>query len=817
MADRIQQRRDTKARWTLYNPILLEGETGYELDTDQYKVGDGVHAWNDLPYRGDPCLDQLGQSTTTPVSQKVTTDIVGGLNVSRLYPIIESETQTRDVFNSTTEARNQIPTFLRTPGVIIAYKLLLPDNSVYWVSEQFLGSYSAANWITDNLWRNTPRAIDAVNERADAIYKENKDIFNPKRDTDALKISDKEGNIIAIIDYNGVDAPNIRLIQENLDKLPSAEALSEIIVNIGKKFANYDKYINANNSALYLVDSNNQIIFKVDKEGMHDVNFYPQDNDRFVLADKEGNIIMRVNQNGLATPSQQDTDNEAFYIADGQGNIIFKADSNGVNYVGKGGGEVVTTVGASEAFLDADVNMLISYGQSLSVAGSSSVGVDMSPAVQFKGGLRVDYTLENSQDPTFVKDYFGDAFQACAGTGFENTVKRMMLSWMGLLKNENKFDLSKLGYVFLGQAPGVSGSAISGLQKGTAAYTRLVQAVEAGKRIANANNQTFACSCLLWIQGESDYRTATVDSYYNALKTLFTNLNADIKAVTGQTKDVQFMCYQAASYTDFGTNSTKNTMVATMKLISEEENVHLGCTMYQLTYSDQLHLQNNGYLMMGAIAGVQAKRCLTDEKPMPSILPKNIQVFQKGDGSGGYLIEIKYDVPVKPLVFDVSGGFYTNPNGAQPNYGFSIESIFNVTEMYPLAGNANYTAAAARSAVPEKSRTLNRVIKYQTGASTWVTEKFFQGDPSTDWDNAANWQTVSDVSVELIDNVNITRQDTVVISTTDDPRGLVLNYAKTGKLGGGNLRDSQGNIVKVNIAGVATEVHNWAPIFAEIV
>jgi len=52
MADRIQLRRDTKARWTQYNPILLEGEEGYELDSDQYKIGDGIHAWNDLPYRG---------------------------------------------------------------------------------------------------------------------------------------------------------------------------------------------------------------------------------------------------------------------------------------------------------------------------------------------------------------------------------------------------------------------------------------------------------------------------------------------------------------------------------------------------------------------------------------------------------------------------------------------------------------------------------------------------------------------------------------------------------------------------------------------
>ena len=53
MADRIQLRRDTSARWEEINPILLEGEVGYLLDdTSRYKIGDGATRWNDLPYRG---------------------------------------------------------------------------------------------------------------------------------------------------------------------------------------------------------------------------------------------------------------------------------------------------------------------------------------------------------------------------------------------------------------------------------------------------------------------------------------------------------------------------------------------------------------------------------------------------------------------------------------------------------------------------------------------------------------------------------------------------------------------------------------------
>lgn len=52
----VQQlvRRDTAADWTTNNTVLGEGEFGIELHTnpipDKVKIGDGVTAWNDLPY-----------------------------------------------------------------------------------------------------------------------------------------------------------------------------------------------------------------------------------------------------------------------------------------------------------------------------------------------------------------------------------------------------------------------------------------------------------------------------------------------------------------------------------------------------------------------------------------------------------------------------------------------------------------------------------------------------------------------------------------------------------------------------------------------
>lgn len=46
--------RDYAADWTDSNPVLAEGEPGFERDTGLLKIGDGVTAWNALDYINPP-------------------------------------------------------------------------------------------------------------------------------------------------------------------------------------------------------------------------------------------------------------------------------------------------------------------------------------------------------------------------------------------------------------------------------------------------------------------------------------------------------------------------------------------------------------------------------------------------------------------------------------------------------------------------------------------------------------------------------------------------------------------------------------------
>lgn len=57
MAIKIQIRRDIASQWTTNNPILADGELGFETDTGRLKIGDGATAWTGLIYRFEPTND----------------------------------------------------------------------------------------------------------------------------------------------------------------------------------------------------------------------------------------------------------------------------------------------------------------------------------------------------------------------------------------------------------------------------------------------------------------------------------------------------------------------------------------------------------------------------------------------------------------------------------------------------------------------------------------------------------------------------------------------------------------------------------------
>ena len=66
-------RRDTAENWTKNNPVLRNGEEGYETDTGRRKVGNGVSTWNELFYTVDQAYtpDSLNAQSGKAVAEAV--------------------------------------------------------------------------------------------------------------------------------------------------------------------------------------------------------------------------------------------------------------------------------------------------------------------------------------------------------------------------------------------------------------------------------------------------------------------------------------------------------------------------------------------------------------------------------------------------------------------------------------------------------------------------------------------------------------------------------------------------------------------------
>lgn len=77
MLVQMKIRRGTASEWSTSNPILSDGELGYEKDTQKLKVGNGTAAWNDLAYSfaGSSTVNLVQASgyTSTPTAAGTTT------------------------------------------------------------------------------------------------------------------------------------------------------------------------------------------------------------------------------------------------------------------------------------------------------------------------------------------------------------------------------------------------------------------------------------------------------------------------------------------------------------------------------------------------------------------------------------------------------------------------------------------------------------------------------------------------------------------------------------------------------------------------
>ena len=106
----MQQRRGTAQQWTDADPRLESGEIGFETDTNQFKIGDGVNSWSDLSYFKN--LEDLGAS----LDDYALANLIGAANgIASLNDLGKIPTsQLPDALSFDAEVTNAVSTAMAT-------------------------------------------------------------------------------------------------------------------------------------------------------------------------------------------------------------------------------------------------------------------------------------------------------------------------------------------------------------------------------------------------------------------------------------------------------------------------------------------------------------------------------------------------------------------------------------------------------------------------------------------------------------------------------------------------------------------------------
>lgn len=388
------------------------------------------------------------------------------------------------------------------------------------------------------------------------------------------------------------------------------------------------------------------------------------------VKDPDGNLGINIQgpfsvdtAGGMATALRQTGKSNTWYwgIGDNNGNIVLGVDTKGrlvANF------SLVTTYKTGGVY-DYEINHVFEYGQSLSV-GQAKPAISVTQRfdnLMFTRGMRPQYDYPGETDAQWyagfvpaieenstVSAVLGET--PCGGIG--DMIKERILA-------EDNLSTSDIKYQIALSCPGYGAQTIAQLSKGTTHYARMTTQATYGASIAASLNKSYAVQAIAWTQGESDYTSNTSRATYAAsLNTLVTNTNTDIKAITGQTKNIPLISYQVASH-KVASRTTPSIALAQLDVEASNSLVYIATPMYHFTYqsTSDFHLDAFSSRWMGAYYGLAYKRIVIDGidwKPLKPI---------SSTKSGANLF-VKFHVPSGKLVFD------TDNVTLNTNYGFEL-------------------------------------------------------------------------------------------------------------------------------------------------
>ena len=577
-----------------------------------------------------------------------------------------------------------------------------------------------------------------------------------------------------------------------------SEITDPIDAKVTETNAKTDNLLNKDNE-FGVADNNGKIGFKVDDAGANAKVYNILDENGVIQGsiDKAlyDSIIAKLAEGSLENIIDSINYKNAFVIVDALNKMGLKYDADGFDVAKLSehfksllNGNNTSVIQVESSF-DGNYAMNIVYGQSLALGGIVNAAENFYTSKTFTNGVKVDQSYTDTTDANNEGNQearFG-GITDMASTG--NSLNARFISKIinELIVLENGKDLATFNHNQFGFVAGISGgqwyqltkwnssrntqfvdvqpnsmpTALSFTVNGEGkAYLNLMQAIYFANKFAKADGKKLTVSTVSYIQGEaSAERDDTVTEFKAKLNALFDDITADVTTITGQAEAVKFITYQNASFAlykdpnrpEYDANAyTEGVPLAMVEITKDRADTFLGTPLYP--YSPTV--ANSGDLI-------------------------HLQDL------GYALMSSLIGIVAKKVV----------NNSQNPKL---LEPIIANVEIWQSGANW-YTY------IPFNVET--KPLVFDTEGVSGVNMRGHGLQPNY------GFSILNGSSTEIITNVALSSDDAIVITTNEDPTGLDLTYALTGAMGGGNLRDSQGDKITTEFNGTTYRCDNWCPFF----
>jgi hypothetical protein len=310
-----------------------------------------------------------------------------------------------------------------------------------------------------------------------------------------------------------------------------------------------------------------------------------------------------------------------------------------------GGGSAAPTWPAMVPYSEA-INAVIGYGQSNSVGAGGQPALSLTQPfsnITFTGGVKSSSPSDMAGFGPLIENNLGEDNAPVSIRG--ETILSVACNYAVHLASAYA-GVDPSDFRIFACTAGQGGTAIAGLVKGTAPYNRLLAQATAARDNAVALGKKLVIQTVLWIQAETDCDQGTSTAAYLAhMLQLPIDLNADLKAITGQKSDVHILLTQPAYKAATNGGAVQ---LAQFYAVQRSPLIHfVSSTQHFDYYSDWLHLANTGHQQLAGYFGRAIYQLLIEQRVPDCLWPIEAT-------AAGQQVRLRFDVPGNPVAVDLA-------------------------------------------------------------------------------------------------------------------------------------------------------------------